>query len=105
MMQIQLDSWCSQDEQVTWAHHGHIQCMPNTQLLGEMGRAPTMKSFEIIHPEVAVPFFQALPVCSLHVHMKVITHAYNWSLTLAFHIIFTRAPVNFMWAQAWLWQV
>ena len=24
----------------------------------------------------------------------------NWSLTLAFHIIFTRAPVNFMWAQA-----
>ena len=24
----------------------------------------------------------------------------NWSLTLAFHIIFTHAPVNFMWAQA-----
>ena len=27
-----------------------------------------------------------LPVCSLHVHMKAIAHANNWSLTLAFHI-------------------
>ena len=43
-----------------------------------------------------------LPVCSLHIHMKVIAHANNWSLTLTFHIIFTRAPVNFMWAQAWV---
>ena len=43
-----------------------------------------------------------LPVCSLHVHMKVITHANNWSLTLTFHNIklFTQTPVNFMWAQA-----
>ena len=32
--------------------------------------------------------------------MKAIAHANNWSLTLAFHIIFTRAPVNFTWAQA-----
>jgi len=32
--------------------------------------------------------------------MKVIVHANNWSLTLAFHIIFTRAQVNFTWAQA-----
>ena len=32
--------------------------------------------------------------------MKAITHANNWSLTLAFHIFFTWAPVNFAWAQA-----
>ena len=43
-----------------------------------------------------------LPVCLLHVHMKVIAHANNWSLTLAFHIILTQAPVNFMVAQAWV---
>ena len=41
-----------------------------------------------------------VPVCSLHVHMKAIAHANNWSVTLAFHIIFTQAPVNFMWAWA-----
>ena len=35
-----------------------------------------------------------LSVCSLHVHMKAIAHANNWSLTLAFHIIFTRTLVN-----------
>ena len=29
-----------------------------------------------------------LPVCSLHVHMKVIAHANNWSFTLAFHIFY-----------------
>ena len=40
-----------------------------------------------------------LPVCSLHVHMKAIAHANNWSLSLAFHIILTWAPVNFTWAQ------
>ena len=41
-----------------------------------------------------------VPVCSLHVHMKAIAHANNWSVTLAFHIIFTQAPVNFTWAWA-----
>ena len=44
-------------------------------------------------------FLSVLPVCSLQVHMKAITHAKYWSLTLAFQIIFTRAPVNFTWAQ------
>ena len=29
-----------------------------------------------------------------------ITHTNTWSLTLTFHIIFTRAPANFTWAQA-----
>ena len=40
-----------------------------------------------------------LPVCSLHVHMKVIAHANN---LFDLSIIFTRAPVNFMWAQTWV---
>ena len=34
------------------------------------------------------------------VHIKTIVHANNWSLTLAFHIIFAWAPVNFTWTQA-----
>ena len=34
--------WCTQDEQVTWAQHGQIQCMHNTHLLGELGHAPAM---------------------------------------------------------------
>ena len=29
-----------------------------------------------------------------------IAHANNWSLILAFHIIFTQAPVDFTWVQA-----
>ena len=32
--------------------------------------------------------------------MKAIAHANNWLLTLAFHIIFTRVPVNITLAQA-----
>ena len=43
----------------------------------------------------------ALLVCLLHVHMKAIKHANNWSLTLAFQI-FNWAQVNFTWAQAWV---
>ena len=90
-----------------WAQHGHIQCARNTHLLGELGHAPSMKVFffEILHSEITLRRFLAtyttlsvLPVCSLNIHMKAITHANNWSLTLAFYIIFTWAPVNFMLA-------
>jgi len=35
--------------------------------------------------------------------MKAIAHANNWSLTLAFHNIFIRAPVNFTWVQTRVW--
>ena len=78
---------------------GHIQCACNTHLLEELGHAPAVKIF--IHSEIASEIvfghtiLSVLPVYLLHVHMKVIAHANNWSLTLAFHIIFTRAPVNF----------
>ena len=41
-MPFNLAQWCTQDEQVT---HGHIQCMRNTHLLGELGHAPAMKIF------------------------------------------------------------
>ena len=34
--------WRTQDEQVTWAQHGHIQCTRNTHLLGELGHAPAV---------------------------------------------------------------
>ena len=44
--------WHGQNEQVTWAHHRHIQCMPSMHLLGEMGHAPAIKVFWIIHPEI-----------------------------------------------------
>ena len=40
----------SQDEQVTWARHGHIQCASNMHLLGELGQAPAI---EIMHSEIA----------------------------------------------------
>ena len=94
-----------------WAQHGHIQCVHNTHLLGKQRHASAMKIF--LHSEIAskviflpqIPFFSVLPVCSLHVHMKAIAHANNYSSTLAFHIIFTRAPVNFPWAQAWVYQM
>ena len=38
---------CSQDKQVTWALHGHIQCTRSTHLLGvgELWHAPAMKMF------------------------------------------------------------
>ena len=61
---------------------------------------------KIMHSEITSEavfsntILSVLPVCSLHVHMKAIMHANNWSLTLAFHTIFTWAPVNFTWAQA-----
>ena len=45
--------WHGQNEQVTWAHHRHIQCTPSMHLLGEMGHAPAIKVFWIIHPEIA----------------------------------------------------
>ena len=37
--------WRSQDEQVMWAQHGHIQCVHNMHLLGKLGHAPAMKIF------------------------------------------------------------
>ena len=93
--------WHSQDEQVMWALHGHIQCA-RTQHTS----ASVWKFLEIIHSEISSEAifghkYHSFSL-SLHVHMKVITHANNWSLTLTYHIIFTRAPVNFTWAQTWV---
>ena len=99
----------SQDEQVTWAQHEYIQCACYMHLLVELGHTPAMK---IIHPEITSEAVFAtnttlsvLPVCLLHIHMKAIAHANSWSLTLAFRIIFTQAPLNFTWAQAWVCRV
>ena len=41
--------WRSQDEQVTWAQHGHMytQCVRNTHLLWDLGHAPAMKLFTL----------------------------------------------------------
>ena len=78
-----------QDEQVTWAQLGPIQCAGNTHLLGELGDAPAMK---MLHSRSFLWLFLAtntiLSVFSLHVH----TNVNNWSLTLA--IDFTWAQVN-----------
>ena len=56
--------WRSQDEQVTLAQHGHIQCAHGMHLLGELGHAPAM---EIIHSEITSEAVFSQPVCSLHV--------------------------------------
>ena len=65
---------------------------------------PPLKFLKTIYSEIVSEAVLAtntiLPVCLLHVHMKAIAHANNWCLTIAFHIIFTWAPVNFTWAQA-----
>ena len=84
---------------------GHIQCACNTHLLEELGHAPAVKILytlrSLLRPFLAINIIlSVLPVYLLHVHIKVIAHANNWSLTLAFHIIFIWASVNFMWAQA-----
>ena len=50
-MKEYLVQWRSQDWQVTWAQHGHIQCARNTHLLGELGDAPATNFF--IHSEIA----------------------------------------------------
>ena len=44
--------WCSQDENIMWAQHEHIQCMHNMHLLGVLGYATAMKIFEIILSEI-----------------------------------------------------
>ena len=97
--------WCSQDEHVTWAQHRHIQCTCNMHL-GKLARAHSHHENYALWDHFwgcfSKTILSVLPICSLHVHMKAITHANNWSLTLAFHTIFTQAPVNFMWAQAWV---
>ena len=94
--------WHSQDEQVTWTQHGHIRCACNSHLLGKLGHTPAMKMFwnyTLLRWFLATnTILLVLPACSHHV---AIGHANNnWSLSLAFHIIFIRAPVNFTWAQA-----
>ena len=48
-----MEQWRSQDEQVTWAQHGHTQRVRNTHLLGDLGHTPAMKIFYIIHSEIA----------------------------------------------------
>ena len=72
----------SQNEQVTWPQHGHIQCMRNTHLLVEPGHGPAIKIFELYTLRSLLRLLLAtntiisvLPVCSLHDHMKAIAHA------------------------------
>ena len=59
--QAQQNCACSQDEQVTWAQHGHTQCVHNTHLLGDLGHAPAMKHFtlrSLLRPfSTQIPFF------------------------------------------------
>ena len=38
--------WRSQDEQVMWAQHGHIQCVRKMHLLGKLGHAPAKEISE-----------------------------------------------------------
>ena len=67
----------------------------NMHLLGELGHAPAMKVFSVLYTlrSLLRPFLttntivSVLSVCSLHVHMKTITHANKWSLILAFHML------------------
>ena len=109
-LQQQRAQWRSQDKQVTWPQHGHIQCTYNTHLLEKLGHLCHKNVLKLyitlwdhLRPFLATnTILSLLPVWSLDVHMKAITHANNWSLTLAFHIIFTWALVNFTWAQAQL---
>ena len=62
------------------AQHGHTQYLRNTYLLGDLGHVPAMKK---IHSEITSEAIFShkyhssdLPVCSLHVHMKLaIAHA------------------------------
>ena len=100
---ITYSQWCSQDEQVTWVQHGHTQCMRNMHLQGNLGHAPASKNLTLRSLRrqflATNTILSVLTVCLLHVHMKLaIADANNWLLTLAF----TRAPVDFMWAQAWV---
>ena len=79
---VYLDQWRSQDEQFTWAQHGHTQCVCNTHLLGDLGHAPAVIASE-----------------------AVFGHKYNsFSLTCTLvscpHEICDPAPANFTWAQA-----
>ena len=71
-----------------WAQHGHIQCVCNTHLLGELGHTPAMNFFLTLYNlRLLLRLFLAtntilsvLPVCLLHVHMNAITHANITSL-------------------------
>ena len=85
-LEVIVAQWRSQDEQVTWTQHRHIQCVHNTHLLEEQGHTPTMKIFGnytlrlLLRPFLATnSTLSVLPVCSLHLHMKAITRANNWS--------------------------
>ena len=56
--------------------HDHIQCMRNTHLLGQLGHAPAIQIFSEIASEAFLATNTTLAVflvCSLHVHMKVIS--------------------------------
>ena len=89
-----LIQWRSQDEQVTRIQHGHIHCMRNTHLLGELGHVPTRKFFLFFFFTLwdcfwgcfwpRISFFQSY----LYAHF---TSTWKWlhtSLTLAFHIYY-----------------
>ena len=86
-----------------WAQHGHIQCMGNMHLLGELGHAPAINFFwnYTLWDCLILRWFLAtntilsvLFVCSLHIHMKVSAHANNNNN------IFTQGTSEFVWAQA-----
>ena len=85
---------------------GHTQCMHNMYLLGNLGHAPTMKIFTIIHSIIASEavfshgYHSFSLTCMLTSHLHE-TCDHTWSLHgLSFHNILPRAPANFTWAQA-----
>ena len=91
--------------------HGHTQHVHNTHLLGdlELGHAPPWNflNYRIwdhfwccFQPQI--PFIQSY-LCAHFTstwNLRSHNHANTWSLTLAFYIIFTWAPMNLTWAQA-----
>ena len=88
----------SQNEQVTWPQHGHIQCMRNTHLLVEPGHGPAIKIFELytlrslLRSLLATnTIISVLPVCSFHDHMKAIAHA---NICQHFTLVFTFFPTT-----------
>ena len=102
-----LCQWRSQDEQVTWAHHGHTQSARNTHLLGDLRHAPAKKIFfnytlwDRFWGRFGHKYNSSdLPVCSLHVRIKLaIAHVHNWpSLSTLFLPGHQRILIT--WAQA-----
>ena len=92
--------WRSQDEQVTWVHPaGTHASARKSGARSYHDKLYTLKSL-LRQFSVTNTILSVLPLCPLHVHMKLmIADTNTWSLTLVFYNIFTWAPANFMWAQ------